>query len=153
MRKKVLGTIYKLIVTDPNIHQIRELNLLGRCPGLWYMLAAVQAHENKHLEHCLPALDFSIPMIVSNFPSLSVPFTGQSEAAAIAQIKALPAWSSAKVQARDLWWASVRYFCSNDHDPGGVCETAAHGVVDPMISTICTYATAHAWNGCCKCQH
>jgi hypothetical protein len=132
--------------------QVTELKRLGACPGAWYMLAAVVAHENVHLTHFQPGLANAAPAIETAIEGLSVPTApGKTQAQAIAEIKALPGYAAAVAAARATWFAADDPLLAHDHDAGGLTETAEHGVVDPMIATICTHARAQGWGACAAC--
>lgn len=129
--------------------QVTELNDLGHCPGVWYMISAVQAHEDVHLSRFHPALVFKAPVIESAITPLSVPDApGKTPPQAAAEIAALPAFPAALVQAQQDWLADVLVRVRHDHDPGGPCDTAEHAVVDPMVTSICAHAKASAWGPC-----
>lgn len=139
--------------------QVTRLKALGKfnneCPGPWYMLAAVQAHEHVHESRLKPALEQAAPAIELLVNALTVPDTGQSQADAIAQIIASPAFVTARGLARTEWSAKYVTLIEHDDDRGdptpGPTEIAEHGVVDPMIKAICDYAAAHVWGACPSC--
>jgi len=139
--------------TQPNFcDQATELNALGFCPGAWYMIAAVQAHEDVHLTRFLPALVAQAPAIEITITTLSVPDApGKTAATAATEIAALPAFPAALAQAQQTWLDEILIRVGNDHDPGGPCERAEHGVVDPMVGRICTHAKTNIWGPCPIC--
>ncbi len=130
--------------------QARELNALGVCPGgRWYMLAAVQAHENVHLTRFLPALQDATPAIEASFEALCVPMTPtRTQAQAIAAIQALPAYAAAVRAAQATWLARVLARVAGDHAAGGPTDIAEHGVVDGMVNNICNAANNNCWGPC-----
>jgi len=143
-------------VTDTNTtqtnfcDQARELDALGLCPGKWYALAAVQAHENVHLARFQPALVAKAPTIEATITSLSVADApGKTAAKAATEIAALPAFASALTAAEATWVAEAAARIAHDHDAGGPCDTAEHGVVDPIVTSICNKAKANKWTPAC----
>lgn len=129
--------------------QATELNKLGDCPGVWYMISAVQAHEDVHLSRFHPALVFKARAIESSITALAVPDApGKTAPQAAVEIAALPAFPAALAKAQQDWLDEVLVRVRHDHDPGGPCDTAEHAVVDPMVNTICTHAKANAWGPC-----
>jgi hypothetical protein len=141
--------------TDTNYcKQVTDLKALGKPAGTkWYMLQAVREHENVHASRFTPALrDPSVaPVLDAAITALSVADTGQGEAAAIAQITALPGWATALADAYTNWLDEILRRVDHDHDLGGPCDTAEHAIVDPMATSICTYAAAHNWPACAVC--
>ena len=113
------------------------------------MLAAVLAHENTHLTHFQPELVASAADIEYLVESLSVPYTGQTEAQAIAQIRALPAFGYNMSTAQGVWLN--RILPDGDADHAGPAYTAERTVLDGMINTICAYRTANGWAICSHC--
>jgi hypothetical protein len=133
--------------------QATELNDLGHCPGgKWYMLSAVQAHEDVHLTRFKPALVAKAPTIEATITALSVPDApGKTAATAATEIAALPAFAAALTAAENTWVHEAATRIAHDHDPGGPCDTAEHGVVDPMVSNICSQAKTGKWGACGVC--
>lgn len=125
--------------------QVTELNALGfvAANARWYMIQAVQDHEDLHLSRFEPALKNVAPQIEADIQALSVPDTGQTEAAAIAQIRALAAFQVARNQAYNTWLGECANLIQNDHN--GPTDAVEHAVVDPMISAICAHAKANGW--------
>jgi len=71
--------------------QAEELHALGHCPGKWYMVSAVNAHENVHVTHLLPTLTAAAPTIQADFNAVTVPdAAGKDAATALTELKALP---------------------------------------------------------------
>ena len=129
--------------------QVSELNDLGYCPGVWYMLQAVVAHEHVHELHLLPAMQTVAPQVETEVEGISVPDSGQNEQEAIAEIEASPDFSMAKDDAFRLWNDEYNRLWPPDHTPGGQCDIEEHKVVDPMVNWICPYATANNWQPPC----
>jgi hypothetical protein len=77
--------------------QVTELKALGQCPGAWYMLSAVVAHEHVHETRLLPALQNAsvTPVLQAAIEALCVPDgAGVTAASAAASIQALPGFCS-----------------------------------------------------------
>ena len=135
--------------------QMTDLDALTLGASNWFMLAAVTAHEHVHATRFEPALEQVAPMIETDVETLNVPHVaGMTEAQAIAQIRALPAFGAAQANALALWRAEVDIRIANDHGSGGVRSRngptyiAELGVVNPMIMRICSHARAAGWGAC-----
>ncbi len=134
--------------------QATELKALGFGPpkATWYMLAAVQAHEDVHLTRFKPALVAKATAIEATITSLSVPDSpGKTAAQAAAELTALPAFPAAVARAKNTWLTEILTRVKGDHNPGGPCDQAEHKVVDPMADKICKHAKANSWGPCPKC--
>lgn len=132
--------------------QARALDSLGNNAGKWYMLSAVQAHENVHLTRFIPGLIKAAPLIEPLFEALSVPTAkNKTKAQAIAQIRALPAFAAAMKAGRNLWFATDSVLLAKDHDAGGPTDQAERAIVDPVIKRICQTAKTNRWAACPVC--
>jgi hypothetical protein len=134
--------------------QATELKALGNCPGAWYMLAAVVAHENVHATRFLPALqDATVtPVLRTAIEGICVPdAAGMTAASAATAIQGQAAFSAALTSALANWLAKILVLVANDHNAGGPTDAAEHGVVDPMVTTICNAAAANGWGACAAC--
>jgi hypothetical protein len=133
--------------------QATELHDLGHCPGKWYKLAAVKAHEDVHLTRFKPALVAKAPTIEATITALSVPDApGKTAAKAATEIAALPAFATALTTAQGTWLTEILTRVAHDHDhPAGPCDTAEHGVVDPVVNSICSQAKTNSWGACGVC--
>jgi hypothetical protein len=131
--------------------QVGELGRLGDCPGgAWYMLSAVVAHENVHAAHFNPALKAAAPNIKTDFNAVTVPDApGKTAATALTELKALPAYATAKGNMQPRWLTQVLALAANDHN--GPAAAAEHKIVDPMIKNICNHAKANKWAACADC--
>ena len=101
----------------------------------FYMLAAVQAHEDVHIAQYRPGLAPHYATLKTEIEALTVPLGSAATAAdAKAAIQALPAYTTAmaKFHAGDVAVNNA----SGAHAPVAPFTTAEHGVVDPMIATI-----------------
>jgi hypothetical protein len=107
----------------------------------YYMLAAVQAHENVHVTQYRTAIAPAYVTLKAAIEALTVPLSGYADpAAAKTAIQALPAYAdamdafhTAHVNANNATAA---------HNPVAPFNAAEHGVVDPMITTIDARKTA-----------
>ena len=125
------------------VTQVANLNSLNG--PTWYMVGAVQAHEQVHADKFDNGFQTVavVDTLEANIENLTAHAANQ--AAAIAALSALPAFSTALTTTRGSWLAEILTLVAGDHATGGPCETAEHGVVDPMINTINTYAAAQGW--------
>jgi hypothetical protein len=101
----------------------------------FYMLAAVQAHEDVHIAQYRAGLAPLYTTLKTAVEALTVPLAGNADAAAAkAAIKALPAFTAAMAafHAGDVAVNNA----SGAHTPVAPFNSAEHGVVDPMIATI-----------------
>jgi hypothetical protein len=132
--------------------QAADLRALSLNWGSWFMLAAIVAHENVHAARLLPALQHAtvVPPLRAAIEALTVPDTGQGEAAAIAALMALPAFRAAEVAALAAWDARYVVLIAGDHGMGaGTSYAAERAVVIPMRTRICAHAAGPAGWGAC----
>jgi hypothetical protein len=140
--------------TDANhCDQVMNLQSLGNIAGnTWYMIAAVQRHEQVHANHFLPALVKAEPAITASLEAVTVPNTPKMTAAqAVAALKVDPGFKAAVAGAQGLWLASILVEAAGDHTAGGPCDKAEQTVTEPMRKTICDFAAAHKWTACAAC--
>ncbi len=132
--------------------QMNNLNSLNPASPGWYMLGAVQAHENVHATRLLPALNHAtvLPVLRNSIEALSVPHAAMmTQATAITAIKALPGFAAALVAARTNWDAQyVVLITAGAGDHGGPTDVAERAVVTPMITAICAHSRANGWAAC-----
>jgi len=134
--------------------QVTGLTTLGNTAGNpWYMLSAVQAHEDVHLTRFQPALDAGGDAIATNLePTAKVPAaSAATKADAITKLRADPAFAAALTSAFATWLAKAATMVAGDHAAGGPCDVAEHGVVDPMVTRICDAVKANEWPACPGC--
>jgi hypothetical protein len=101
----------------------------------FYMLSAVQAHEDVHITQYRAGLAPHYTTLKAAIEALTVPRASHPDAtAAQAAIKALPAYTAAMAtfHAGDVAVNNS----SGRHTPAAPFNTAEHGVVDPMVTTI-----------------
>jgi hypothetical protein len=107
----------------------------------FYMVAAVQAHEDVHISQYRAGMAPHYTTLKTAIEALTVPFAGTPTAAAAkAAIKALPAYTAAMAtfHAGDV----AENNKTGTHAPVAPFNTAEHGVVDPMVTTIQARETA-----------
>ena len=133
--------------------QVEELSRLGYgAPHAWYMLKAVKRHENVHLAHFRRGLKNARPTIVHDIEAVSIPHVaGMKKKAAVAALKADPAFLAAVSGATATWSAQDDVLLAGDHAAGGPTDKAEHKVVDPMIKRICKHARKKGWAACPQC--
>ncbi len=101
----------------------------------WYMLSAVQAHEDLHITQYRNKLNPAFATFKTSVEALSVPAASAADAAAArTAIKALPAYTTAKAKLNAADVAANNATAA--HSPMAPFITIEHGVVDPMITTI-----------------
>lgn len=101
----------------------------------FYMLSAVQAHEDVHIKQYRADLTPHYTTLKTAVEALSVPFASHANAAAAkAAIKALPAYTVANATFHAADVAANNKTAS--HPSMAPFNAAEHGVVDPMITTI-----------------
>jgi len=107
----------------------------------FYMLSAVQAHEDLHNTQYRTSFAPHYPTLKTAVEKLTVPLASQPDAAAAkAAIKALPAFTAAMAAFHAADVAANN--ATGSHTPIAPFKAAEHGVVDPMIATIKARRTA-----------
>ena len=133
-------------------NQVTELDTLGVCPGAWYMIRAVHAHENVHVREWLDNFTADWNPLETAIEGLTVPAAGAtaSRAAATAALRADPVF----VNARDTSNAGGNFptFWAIP-DPNANTNAAETAVVTPRIQWICKTAGWRGWGpaGCPVC--
>lgn len=134
--------------------QIRDLKALGNITDVqWYMISAVQAHENVHVSRTLPSLNNVLSNISNDVKTLTVTSTGQTKAQAIAELRNLVGFQTITNNAKVRWRDEFRGTVPADHATGGPCELAERAIVDPTGIGICNTASAQAWPTCTFCPY
>jgi hypothetical protein len=111
------------------------------------MIEAVEAHERVHEQRLLPALERTVPSILRELATISIPDNGTLDAAAAATaLEADARFQGALRDAYASWMANVFESVLNDHY-GGPAEQAEDRIVDPMIAAIRAEAAARRWPG------
>jgi hypothetical protein len=107
----------------------------------YYMLAAVEAHENLHVTHYKAGVNPAFATFKAAVEALTIPKGDAKDAAAAAtKIKALPAYTAALTAFRAAETKAGADTAA--HKPAGDFAKAEHAVVDPMIKTITDRRTA-----------
>jgi hypothetical protein len=107
----------------------------------YYMVNAVQAHENVHITQYRTALAPHYLTLKTAIEALTVPLASQNTAATAKNaIKALPAYTVAMATFHAADVAANNATAA--HPSAASFNTAEHGVVDPMIATITARRTA-----------
>ncbi len=134
--------------------QVKGLKTLGNTAGNpWYMISAVTAHEDVHATRFGPALVAAEPTITAALEAVTIPdVTGMTQAAAVAALSASAAFKAAVTAAVQTWLAQILTLVAGDHAAGGPTDVAEHGIVDPMVTNICTFSkTPPPWPPCADC--
>ena len=107
----------------------------------YYMLAAVEAHENLHVTHYKAGVKPAVATFKAAVEALTIPKGDAKDAAdAATKIKALPAYTAALTAFRAAETKAAADTAA--HKPAGDFAKAEHTVVDPMIKTITDRRTA-----------
>ena len=127
--------------------KVGNLSTLGAfvngIPPTYYMLTAVQAHEDVHKSHLLPLLQSFISNAKSLVNSISVPHTGQSKATAIMQIMGLTEFINAQTSTHASWANAYEPTEASDHGTNynGSAYEAEKLIVKPVGNGYCSTAT------------
>lgn len=143
-------------------NQALSLSVLGKVelpngqweylPYEWYILEAVQKHEEVHLEHYLPALKDAVQEIEAVIEQLNTEATpGKTVDQSIAEIKESTAYRIALKTSRDIWFREY-IFPAAKEDHKDTTPEVEHKVVDPVKNSICNYAKTHGWTTCAACS-
>jgi hypothetical protein len=122
--------------------QVTSLDGLGT-GGNWYMLAAIEAHESLHEAAMPQIIKDASASIEAYIEDVYVDDSGLSQADAIEAIKASPAFLIAVELSNMAFLIQGAPVCETQHTSGATAA-AERAVVDPMISSICTYS---GWYG------
>ncbi|WP_155834706.1 hypothetical protein [Leptolyngbya sp. PCC 6406] len=149
---QVIGPYSKIIQLPAGVHEVtgpggggpgettlansrRQIKcLLATFGPPYYMASAVDGHESVHETRVLPALRFVAPEIQRRFSLLTVPDTVGDKDAALAAIKALPAYAATLAGLRDLWDAKYVELIGDDHQ--GAAQKGEEKASRPMIDKI-----------------
>jgi hypothetical protein len=133
--------------------QVTELNSLGTCTGKWYMLAAVKAHENVHIEEWKSSFPTDWLALKTAIEGISVPASGatKNKKAATTSMRGSATFTNALLTDNasgnfPTFWGIA--------DPNANTDAAEHAVVDPRIEAICKHAKTKGWapGGCAVCS-
>lgn len=122
---------------------IKDLQVLGGSD--WYVLAAVEAHEQTHVKEWRDSLNPKFQTAKTTIEALT--FTGNATttgADARTAIKAMAVFAAAintaVTEAGAVFWAIP--------DPNPQTDAAEHAVVDPIVVAIKGKATSKGWAAC-----
>jgi hypothetical protein len=134
--------------------QLKSLRNLGKdanAPGgiaPWFMVRAVDAHEEVHQQHLDPSLVKAGRLILHELDKVSIPDDGALDAAsAKAALEASPAFADVVKEARITWDLTLFELAFEDHFNGSTAA-AERKVVDPVIKEITDAAAAQSWPAC-----
>jgi hypothetical protein len=135
---------------DPNSNTteynwIRQVEDLGNHKGsqVWYMVAAVRAHEQVHADHFDDG--FKTTEVVDVLEGYVEELTADAENQAEAITKLRESLWNPHLIALVKWREKTDDLILRDHDENGPCETAEHEVVDPVINQINALAIKNGW--------
>ena len=123
---------------------VADLNKLGfNAPYQWYMILAVQAHENVHVQEYEASFSGQFSPLKKSIEALTTPFVC-GDTIAIAMGRMQSAADSAFNTANATATANFKQIA----DPNAQTNAAEHLVVDPVISGIQAKATSNGWPAC-----
>jgi len=131
-----------LTTADTFAQQLDDLQSLGGSPGdaaEWYMIRAVEDHEQVHVKALRETLD---AMKVAMEMRLLQGLRPVGDERAMARLSIQQQWAENVATVRALYNDATGDIGESDHAPGGATDTAEHAVVDPMIAQIEAYARA-----------
>jgi hypothetical protein len=132
--------------------QVTDLDALGQCPGNWYMLSAVRAHEAVHVTEWRTSFNSNWPAQKAAIEGLSVPAAGatKNRGPARAALRALPGFTNALQTSNasgnfPAFWGIA--------DPNANTNAAERVIVAPRIRALCVNAQRKGWapGGCPVC--
>lgn len=125
--------------------QVTELDNLGDCAGAWYMIRAVRAHEDVHVDEWRDNFTADWTPLETAIEALTVPAAGATadRAAATAALRADVTFTDARDTGNGggnfpTFWAIA--------DPNANTDAAERAVVDPRIRWICRHAGWQGWD-------
>jgi hypothetical protein len=119
----------------------------------WYMLSAVQAHEDYHATHMQPSLQNASTNIQALVEALTVQDNGQGQSTAISQLMSSSGYQQAANSAVKVW--DTEFIAESNSDDGagvGPTYTAELNATASMRASICSFAVSAAWAVCAACQ-
>lgn len=137
------------------VTDLRNGDIGGAPVQTWYMLSAVQAHENVHLSRFLPGLSDVVANIETLIESVTIPYSGETETAAKALLKNTATYQEAVTAAYTLWLNRCTFLISGDHHilpPLGPAYVAERNITIPVANSICNQGIANGWPACNSCQ-
>lgn len=130
-------------------NQATDLDGLGECAGNWYMIHAVRAHEDVHIDEWRDNFTTEWNPLETAIEALRVPASGATadRHAATAALRGMAVFQNAQ-DTSDAGGNFPTYWGMPDPSPD--TNVAEWLVVDPRIRWICQYADAQGWNsGAC----
>jgi Domain of unknown function (DUF4157) len=132
--------------TDGNFcNQVTELDNLGTCAGAWYMIRAVRAHEDVHVDEWRDNFTADWTPLETAIEALTVPAAGATadRAAATAALRSDATFTGARDTSRGggnfaTFWGIA--------DPNANTNAAETAVVTPRIGWICRHAGWQGWD-------
>ncbi|MBZ4192164.1 hypothetical protein [Niabella beijingensis] len=118
----------------------------------WFMLNAVQAHENVHRSRLVPILNELLPNVIAKVGLLQIANTGQTKEVAIGQLKALSGWALLNLQAMQDFRSKYVESGTQDHAFGAACDQAEFTILDPTWKAICSKGQQAGWPVCSYCN-
>lgn len=125
--------------------QVTELDNLGSCLGAWYMIRAVRAHEDVHVDEWRDNFTTDWNPLEAAIEALTVPAAGATadRGAATAALRGTAVFNNARDTTSaggnfPTFWAIP--------DPNANTDAAERAVVEPTIRWICKYAGWRGWN-------
>lgn len=122
--------------------QVTDLDTLGNCPGNWYMLQAVRAHEAVHALEWKTSFGSDWPRHKTIIENLSVAVGGatRTAAAALRSLRASAAFQGA------LQTGAAEYPAFwGIPDPNNNTNAAERAIVFPRVKDLCVHARERGW--------
>jgi hypothetical protein len=123
--------------------QVGDLDALGRCPGHWYMIDAVKAHELVHAGDWQTDFPTDFPKVQAAIEAIAVPASGATSSASAAE---------AAIRASTAFQAALQTGDHNFPTSGGrrgttaATNAAERAVTEPRIQELCKHADAKKWD-------
>ncbi len=133
-------------------NQVTELDALGDCAGAWYMIRAVRAHEDVHIDEWRDNFNIDWAPLETAIEALTVPAAGATadRAAATTSLRGTAVFTNALDTSNaggnfPTFWGIP--------DPNANTDAAERAIVNPRIRWICRQARWQGWNpaGCPIC--
>jgi hypothetical protein len=130
--------------------QVGDLDALGRCAGNWYMLSAVKAHENVHVNEWKTSFPTDWPAQKAIIDGITVPAAGATTTGAAATTAMRGSANFTNAVQTDRASGNFPTFWGIA-DPNANTDAAERAVVDPRIRQLCKHADAKGWGACAAC--
>ena len=138
--------------------QVTDLQKLSAGRGSWYMLAAIDAHENVHAAHLKPDLEWGVRVAdtESRIEALVAENSiGKTVEGAVLDIKTSEEFLD--IEEEVLYYWGLKFGVQGDIDHGvlpylpGPSYQAEQAIVNPMITHLCTYFGLSSTTPCAAC--